>query len=243
MTDVATQDARQGGVALDPEDPYPSLEPYRTELTRYCHRTLGSASDAEDAAQETLLRAWRGIDHFEGRAKLRNWLYSIATNVCVDMLNARRRRTDLMALMAVERASSSTYPRTETSLSSHTEPPDPVEGDPAEETVGRDMVHLAFVALMRQLPSRQRAVLILREVLCWRADEVAELLDMTVAAVNSALQRARATLSAGSSAPVNPGKANDDRQRTLAGPYVEAFAGYDFGALVSLLREDSSGSA
>ena len=159
---------------------------------------LGSPFEAEDAVQETLLRAWRSIDRFEGRAALRSWLYRIATNVCLDMLKGRERRATPMDLGPAREP----VGRTSTMLPEVTwiEPvPDGLvapEGDPADVAASRETIRLAFVAALQHLPPRQRAVLILCEVLAWKASEVAELLDTSVASVNSALQRARATLEA-----------------------------------------------
>src|SRR5438445_8289798 len=217
------------------------LEQHRVELTGYCYRMLGSAFDAEDAVQETLVRAWRGFDRFEGRAALRSWLYRIATNVCLDMLSGRQRRARPMDL------SSPGTPASElTTLPEVTwiEPiPDgrilPGGGDPAELAASRETIRLAFVAALQHLPPRQRAVLILREVLRWHATEVAELLDTSVASVNSALQRARATLST-----VDPdatgSTAMDAEQQQLLARYVDAFERYDITSLVSLLHDDAT---
>ena len=194
MTDLAAM----GPVSLRAGSVEPSdLEQHRVELTAYCYRMLGSAFEAEDAVQDTLVRAWRGLDRFEGRSALRSWLYRIATNVCFDMLKGRQRRArpmDLGPARSADAPVGSTLPE-----ETWVEPiPDghvlPAGADPADVAVARDSVRLAFVATLQHLPPRQRAVLILREVLSWRAAEVADLLDTTVASVNSALQRARATL-------------------------------------------------
>src|SRR3989441_7552166 len=173
------------------------LEQHRVELTAHCYRMLGSAFEAEDAVQETLLRAWRSLDRFEGRASLRSWLYSIATNVCLDMLHGKERRARPMDLGPARTAD---VPLGEPlPEATWIQPiPDgrvlPEQADPAELAASRETVRLAFIAALQHLPPRQRAVLILREVLRWRASEVAELLDTSIASVNSALQRARATL-------------------------------------------------
>ncbi len=217
------------------------LEQYRRELTGYCYRMLGSVFDAEDAVQETMVRAWRGIDAFEGRSAVRSWLYRIATNVCLDMLRGSQRRARPVD-MGPSRASDSF---TGATLPDHVwlQPiPDarvlPDNGDPAELAASKESVRLAFVAALQYLPARQRAVLILREVLRWQAAEVAELLETSVASVNSALQRARATMSArGTGEPV-PDVATED-QRALLARYVDAFERYDIASLVSLLHEDA----
>ena len=174
-----------------------ALEPHRRELTAYCYRMLGSPFEAEDAVQETLLRAWRALDRFEGRSAVASWLYRIATNVCLDMLAGRKRRAlpmDLGPARSPE-AAGATLPE-----SVWVEPaPDVMllaPADPADLAVSRESVRLAFVAALQHLPPRQRAVLILREVLHWRASEVAALLDTPVASVTRALPRARATLAA-----------------------------------------------
>ena len=174
-----------------------ALDEHRRALTGYCYRMLGSAFEADDAVQETMVRAWRAIDTFEGRSTMRSWLYRIATNVCLDLLRGRQRRArpmDLGPASTTEAFRGATLPE-----SAWVQPiPDgrvlPEDGDPAEVAAARESVRLAFVTALQHLPARQRAVLILREVLRWQATEVAELLDTTVASVNSALQRARATL-------------------------------------------------
>ncbi|GAA3516938.1 sigma-70 family RNA polymerase sigma factor [Actinocatenispora rupis] len=217
------------------------LEPHRTELTGYCYRMLGSAFEAEDAVQETLVRAWKGFDAFEGRASVRTWLYRIATNVCLDMAKGAQRRARPMDLSSGWSASSP-LPDNLPDTAWIGPAPDgrvlPESGDPAELAAHRDSVRLAFVAALQHLAPRQRAVLILREVLAWSAAEVAELLDTSVASVNSALQRARATLAAKhDSASVEP---LTDQQRDLLTRYVAAFESYDLAALTALLREDAT---
>jgi RNA polymerase sigma-70 factor (ECF subfamily) len=220
------------------------LEQYRRELTAFCYRMLGSPFDAQDAVQDTLLRAWRNLDRFEGRAALRSWLYRIATNVCLDMLNGRERRArpmDLGPARSPDGPIGGTLPE-----AAWIEPvPDGLvlpEGDPAEVAVSRETIRLAFVAALQHLPPRQRAVLLLCEVLAWKAAEVAELLDTSVASVNSALQRARATLqahdvhAAGAAAPL------DQPDRQLLERYVEAFERYDMETLVSLIHEEATQS-
>src|SRR4051794_6335523 len=220
-----------------------SLEQYRVELTGYCYRILGSAFEAEDAVQETFIRAWRGFDRFEGRSALRSWLYKIATNVCLDMKGATQRRArpiDINPAVTADTALGAALPD-----ASWVEPvPDdravPSGGDPAEVAVARESIRLAFVAALQHLPPRQRAVLILREVLRWKAEEVADLLDTTVASVNSALQRARATLADKSLIESDPTPATlDDEHRALLDRYVAAFEQYDMKALTSLLNEDA----
>jgi RNA polymerase sigma-70 factor (ECF subfamily) len=218
------------------------LEDYRVELTGYCYRMLGSAFEAEDAVQETLLRAWRGLDRFEGRSALRSWLYRIATNVCLSMLGASQRRARPMDLSP---AGTADHPLPEPlPEATWIEPiPDtvavPTGGDPAEVAVARESIRLAFVAALQHLPPKQRAVLILREVLRWRAEEVAELLDTTVVSVNSALQRARATLASRDTTAV-PAKPMDEEQQALLARYVDAFERYDMDSLTSLLHEDAT---
>jgi RNA polymerase sigma-70 factor (ECF subfamily) len=219
------------------------LEQYRVELTGYCYRMLGSSFEAEDAVQDTMVRAWRSYDRFEGRSSLRSWLYRIATNVCLDMLNAGNRRARPMDLTeATPLAQAALNPRPD-----HTwlEPmPDgrvlPQVSDPAEAAVAKESVRLAFMAALQQLPPKQRAVLILREVLAWKASEVAELLGTSVASVNSALQRARATLAeSGGSLDTATADPLDEEQRGLLDRYVAAFEGYDMAALTALLHEDA----
>jgi RNA polymerase sigma-70 factor (ECF subfamily) len=220
------------------------LERHRRELTGYCYRMLASPFEAEDAVQETFLRAWRAYDRFEGRAALRSWLYRIATNVCMDMLGSRQRRARPMDLgPAQEPVASNLHTLPETTW---IEPmPDSMlseEGDPAEVAEARETIRLAFVAALQHLPPRQRAVLILCEVLRWRAKEVGELLDMSVASVNSALQRARATLESAGASSLATTREVGKPDRELLSRYVAAFEAYDIEALTALIREDASQS-
>jgi RNA polymerase sigma-70 factor, ECF subfamily len=217
-----------------------NLEEHRAALTGHCYRMLGSVVDAEDAVQETMLRAWRSLGRFEGRASLRTWLHRIATNVCLDALSDRTRRA-----RPLEDGPPGTVddPLIERPRSHWLEPvPDalvlPADADPGELAILRQSIRLAFVAALQHLPPRQRAALLLTEVLGWSAAEVAEGLDTTVAAVNSALQRARATLRA---LDVHPEPAAlSDAQSTLLDRYVEAFERYDVDALTMLLHEDAT---
>jgi RNA polymerase sigma-70 factor, ECF subfamily len=218
------------------------IEAHRRELTAYCYRMLGSGFEAEDAVQETMVRAWQGFGGFEGRAALRSWLYRIATNVCIDMLRGSQRRARPMDLGPSGSADSALGPV----VPEHAwvQPvPDvrvlPDEGDPAELAVSRETVRLAFVAALQHLPPRQRAVLILRDVLRWQASEVAGLLETSVASVNSALQRARAGLAAEGEDLARPAQV-DAGQRAILDRYVDAFERYDITSLVSLLHEEAT---
>jgi RNA polymerase sigma-70 factor, ECF subfamily len=219
------------------EAPEVQLEAYRRELTAYCYRMLGSPFEAEDAVQETMIRAWRSFDRFEGRAALRSWLYKIATNVCLDMLGSRERRARPMDLGPA---------REPVEANLHTLPeatwiqPLPTS-DPEEAAVSRETIRLAFVAALQHLPPRQRAVLILCEVLRWQASEVAELLETSVASVNSALQRARAAIEESKpSASETPSVPEENRE--LLARYVAAFEAYDMDALTALIHEDATQS-
>lgn len=215
-------------------------ETYRRELTGYCYRMLGSAFDAEDAVQETMVRAWRKGEQFEGRASLRSWLYRIATNVCLDMLRGRTRRAAPIelgpAMPPVESSLAGMLPEGSWVSPIADERVLPAEADPAELAELRESVRLAFVAALQHLPPRQRAVLILCEVLRWQASEVAVLLDTSVAAVNSALQRARSGLAA---APTSARHVLDDASTALLARYVDAFERYDIDEFVTLLHEDA----
>ncbi len=219
------------------------LEEHRVPLTGFCYRMLGSAFEAEDAVQEALLRAWRALDTFDGRSALKTWLYRIATNVCLDMLSSRQRRALPMDMSPASTAAEAI----------HIEPlsdnvwVEPMhdgrvvgaDTDPAELVASRESVRLAFVAALQHLPPRQRAVLILREVLSWKADEVAQLLESSTASVNSALQRARSTLEIKEINPAYPSEPMNDGQRELLDRYVDAFERYDIDSFVSLLHEDA----
>jgi RNA polymerase sigma-70 factor, ECF subfamily len=218
------------------------LEEHRTELTGYCYRMLGSAFDAEDAVQETMVRAWRSHDRFEGRASLRSWLYRIATNVCLDMLNGRARRARPMDLGPAQSGRSEPGPTMPETTWLEPVPEGlvaPADGDPAEVALAHETLRLAFVAALQHLPPRQRAVLILCEVLRWKASEVAELLETSVPSVNSALQRARATLEASQVSATETTTELDADDRELLARYVKAFEAYDMEALTSLIREDA----
>jgi RNA polymerase sigma-70 factor, ECF subfamily len=214
-----------------------SFDAYRRALLGFCYRMLGSAADAEDAVQETMVRAWRGLDSFEGRAPVEAWLYRIATNVCLNLLRGRGRRALPMDVSEASSGSASLGAPHRNEV--WVEPiPDGLitspGADPGEVAATRESVRLAFVAALQLLPPRQRAVLILRDVLRWKADEVATLLDTSVVSVKSALQRARATLAdhpPGPAAPVD---------RELLDRYLDAFGRYDVDALVRLLREDAT---
>ena len=216
------------------------LEQYRGELTGYCYRMLGSPFEAEDAVQETMLRAWRGLERFEGRAALRSWLYRIATNVCLDALDGRKRRARPMDLGPAAEP-------VEANLSALPEvtwiEPIPLGlvawDDPAERAQERETLRLAFIAALQHLPPRQRAALILCEVLHWKASEAAELLETSVPAVNSALQRARATLETSGATPSDPLPEMDAEQRELLSRYVKAFEAYDIDLLTAVIREDA----
>ena len=217
-----------------------TLEQHRRELTGYCYRMLGAGAEAEDAVQETMLRAWRGYERFEGRSSVRSWLYRIATNVCVDMVRSPQRRARPMALGPSTRTVDAVLdeqladerwimPVLDDRVIAR-------DGDPGEVAVARESVRLAFVAALQHLPARQRAVLVLREVLRWSAAETAELLETSVASVNSALQRARATLADRRDEALDP--IDDPEHQDLLARYVDAFERYDIARLVTLLRDD-----
>ena len=217
------------------------LEPYRRELTGYCYRMLGSGFEAEDAVQETMIKALRGAGTFEGRSSVRSWLYRIATNVCIDMTRQVQRRARPMDIGPPSPPNESFLGPLRPELPwvspiSDEKVFDPA-GDPAEVAAQRESIRLAFVTALQNLPARQRAALVLCEVLSWPAVEAADLLDTSVAAVNSALQRARATLSqlpdGGRPRPL------DAEAAELLQRYVDAFERYDMDALVKLLHDDA----
>lgn len=247
MSAITAASAITAPDSLDGFEPE-QLEQHRRELTGYCYRMLGSFAEAEDAVQETLIRAWKAREGFEGRSSVRTWLHRVATNVCLDMLRGRKRRALPMGLVPSttvadvrdaadigpelgERAWVLPVPDSRI-LSEHT--------DPAQLAAQRDSVRLAFIAALQYLPPRQRSVLLLRDVLDWSAAEVAELLGTSVAAVNSALQRARATLAAqDADATGSRTEANEAARGDLLAQYVEAFERYDVTRLTTLLHDDA----
>ena len=218
------------------------LERLRPALTGYCYRMLGSGFEAEDATQEAMLRAWRRAETLAEPAAMKSWLFRIATNVCLDQIDARKRRArpvDLGDPGSAETPVGAPLPETTWVLPiADSQLADPA-ADPAAQAADREALRLAFVAALQHLPARQRVVLVLREVLRWSAKEVAELLETSVASVNSALQRARATLDElalqDAEAPARPG---DEDERRLLEQYLQAFAEYDVDRIVALLRYD-----
>jgi len=224
---------------LAPEE----LDRHRRELTGYCYRMLGSGFEADDAVQETLVRAWKAADAFEGRSSVRSWLYRIATNVCLDMLRGRDRRARPMELGPSSPPDPEHLARVLPEHAWVSPIADdrilPPAADPAEVAESRETVRLAFVAALQHLPPRQRAALILCEVLRWQAGEVADLLDTTVPAVNSALQRARATLAGVDAGSLQLTPPTDSDHARLLARYVDAFERYDIATLVTLLHEDA----
>ena len=242
MTELS-DDIRQSAPA--PEDLERALEEHRVELTGYCYRMLGSAFEAEDAVQEALLRAWKAADSFEGRSAFRSWLYRIATNVCLDMLSGRERRARPMDLSGPRSADSPLGEPLPENVWLQPMPDErvvPESGDPAELAEQRETIRLAFVAALQNLPPKQRAVLILREVLRWKAEETAALLDTSVQSVNSALQRARATIAKSNVEPRESLRPMDEEQKELLARYMDAFQRYDMDSLTALLHEDATWS-
>ena len=216
------------------------LDRHRRALTGYCYRMLGSGAEAEDAVQETMLRAWRAADRFEGRSSVRTWLFRIATNVCTDMQRSPQRRARPVDLGPARTPDpvhlTDVLPEDRWITPIADDAVLDLHGDPAEVAAARDTIRLAFVSALQRLPATQRAVLVLREVLHWPAADVAELLDVTVAAVNSALQRARATMAG----PPTSGRTEplSAAQHELIARYLDAFERYDMDALAKLLHDD-----
>lgn len=215
------------------------LERYRHELTGYCYRMLGSIHEAEDAVQDTMLRAWRALDRFEEREGLRPWLYRIATNVCIDMTKGRARRALPMDVAPVQSGDLVRGGIRPEAVWIGPAPDHMVlpEGDPAERAVARESVRIAFIAALQHLAPRQRAVLILRDVLRWPASEVAVLLETSTAAVNSTLRRARAAVG-DADRDLTPREPSAEDREVLAA-YVDAFERHDVDGLVALLRDDA----
>ncbi len=245
MTDVVDQDLRPS----DPRSTDPRtgalapFEPYRRELTGYCYRMLGSTFDADDAVQDTMVRAWQAWDGFEGRASVRSWLYRIATNTCLDALRSRSRRALPMDLSSpVPATTEPGMPLPETTWLEPAADGDvlPPTADPADLVTRQESVRLAFVAALQYLPPRQRTVLILRDVLCWQASEVAQLLETSVASVNSALQRARTALGERRPSASMASAALDEEGQELLERYVACFESYDIDGLLEVLSADAS---
>jgi RNA polymerase sigma-70 factor (ECF subfamily) len=215
------------------------METHRTALTGYCYRMIGSGSEAEDAVQETMVRAWKASDKLEARGALKAWLFKIANHVCLDMLGSAQRRAQPMDLGPSQDADAPLG-----AMLAENAWVRPIADarviDPADAAADRETLRLAFVAALQHLPPRQRAVLILREVLRWQASEVAELLETSVASVNSALQRARATIEELELDTSGPSEVTDAEQRELLAGYVEAFERYDIASLVKLLHDDAA---
>jgi RNA polymerase sigma-70 factor (ECF subfamily) len=224
------------------EDFLALVEPMRRELTAHCYRMLGSVHDAEDLVQETYLRAWRSFHGFENRSSLRTWMYRIATNVCLTALQTKQRRP-LPTGLGQPRSDPGGALESKSEVAWLEPLPDALvwgtqDSDPATEVVTRESVRLAFVAALQHLTPQQRAVLILRDVLAWQASEVASLLELTTAGVNSTLQRARAHLGRLDSDEA-PQLADDEHTRDLLERYVSAFEDYDVTRIVELLAEDA----
>jgi RNA polymerase sigma-70 factor, ECF subfamily len=233
MSAIETAPPRTVGMA----DLECQLEEHRMALTAHCRRLLGSGFEAEDAVQEAFVRAWQAFDRFEGRASVRTWLHRIATNVCLDMRRATQRRArpvDLAAWQAPGAAAADAPPDAAVVRPLPGCHASRVADDPAEQAVASEAIRRAFVTALVHLPERQRSVLLLREVLRWKASEVAELFGTTVASVNSTLQRARSNLAARRCA-ADQQDSLDDEQRPLVQDYVDAFAHHDVDAFVSLL--------
>ncbi|HET9592715.1 MAG TPA: sigma-70 family RNA polymerase sigma factor [Solirubrobacterales bacterium] len=218
------------------------LERLRPALTGYCYRMLGSGFEAEDATQETMVRAWRRADTLAEPAAMKSWVFRIATNVCLDQIEGRKRRARPVDIAEIGTAATpvgAPLPEADWVLPIADGQAVDHAADPAARIAERESLRLAFVAALQHLPARQRVVLVLREVLRWSAKEVAELLETSVASVNSALQRARETLDElaleDAEAPARP---SEEDERRLLEQYLEAFAEYDVDRIVALLRYD-----
>ncbi|MEO3869515.1 sigma-70 family RNA polymerase sigma factor [Nonomuraea sp. B12E4] len=233
--------ASPGGAAMPSDTEFAALaEQFRPELLAHCYRILGSIHDAEDLVQETYLRAWRAYGRFEGRSSVRRWLYKIATMACLTALETRSRRPLPSGLGAPSDDHRVAFVSREPSVAWLQPAPDALfrAGDPAAIVAGRTGVRLAFIAALQLLPARQRAVLTLRDVLEFRTAEVAEMLDTTTAAVDSALRRARVRLAEAGPVEDDLAEPDEETRRTLLDDYVDAFTRADSGALVNLLRAD-----
>lgn len=222
-------------------DQIAQLEQYRPELTGYCYRILGSAFEAEDAVQETMVKAWKALDRFEGRSSLRSWLYRIAHNICMDVLRSAQRRVRPVDMGGSYTAQSPLpAPLAESTWLGPVPDAAVEQADPADKAVAKETLRLAFVAALQYLPPKQRAILVLREVLNWSAAEVAELLDTTVASVNSGLQRARATIARAEVTETDTFDPLNEAQTRLLDDYLSAFEAYDLDRLTSLLHDDAT---
>lgn len=241
MSELLADDRAQAPATASPEFEA-EFETHRRELTAYAYRMLGSTFEAEDAVQDALLKAWKSYDNFEGRSAVRSWLYRITTNVCLDMLGSSQRRARPMDLGPAQSADTP-LPEPLAEVTWIEPMPDgrvTPSGDPAEVAEMRDSIRLAFIAALQHLPPQQRAVLILREVLRWKAQEVAELLETSVASVNSSLQRARASLDSRHGGSTDLAAPMDEEQKALLARYVDAFERYDMDSLTALLKEDAT---
>jgi RNA polymerase sigma-70 factor, ECF subfamily len=215
------------------------FEPHRRELCAYAYRMLGSSFEAEDAVQEAFTRAWKSHGSFEGRSSLRSWLYKITTNVCLDMLKGPQRRARPMDLAPASDAGTP-LPAPEPDYLWVEPIPDSMAfgADPASAAEAKDTLRLAFVAAVQHLPAKQRAVMLMREVLRFSAAETAEALQLSPASVNSALQRARATMEQVHAQPTDAYAVDDAEVRKLVDGYVSAFEAYDMNALTALCTQD-----
>jgi RNA polymerase sigma-70 factor, ECF subfamily len=229
----------RGGDAGLAEDDFPTVaDPFRRELFAHCYRMVGSVHDAEDLVQETYLRAWKSYHGFEGRSSVRTWLYRIATNVCLTSLEGSNRRPLPTGLGAPSTQAGEPLVSNDEVL--WLEPvPDSMIADPADQAASRDTIRLAFVAALQHLPPRQRAVLILRDVLKWRANEVAEALEISTAAVNSVLQRAHAQMEKAQLSVDSVVAPVADEHKELLEKYVTAFWEKDIDGIVALLKQDA----